>query len=102
MVAARPKVVILGSSFAGLTTARYLRQLAGDAINLVGVDRNPYMTFVPNISMEVFGLFGYPWGTPVSALWWQGSKERRGCGALRSAMLTSVRVPAKASKIDIC
>jgi sulfide:quinone oxidoreductase len=46
-------VVVLGSSFAGLTVARYIREHAGDAIDLVVVDRNPYLTFVPNIQMEV-------------------------------------------------
>jgi sulfide:quinone oxidoreductase len=51
---ARPRVVVLGSSFAGLTTARFIRERAGDAVDLVVVDRNPYLTFVPNIQMEVF------------------------------------------------
>jgi sulfide:quinone oxidoreductase len=50
---AKPKVVVLGSSFAGLTTARLVHEHAGDAIELVVVDRNPYLTFVPNIQMEV-------------------------------------------------
>ncbi len=44
---------MLGSSFAGLTTARYIREHARDAVDLVVVDRNPYLTFVPNIQMEV-------------------------------------------------
>jgi len=48
-----PRVVILGSSFAGLTTARFIREHAGDAIDLVVIDRNPYLTFVPNVQMEV-------------------------------------------------
>lgn len=46
-------MVVLGSSFAGLTTARFLREHAGDAIDLVVVDKNPYLSFVPNIQMEV-------------------------------------------------
>lgn len=54
MTGAKPTVVVLGSSFAGLTTCRFIRDLAGDAIDLVVVDRNPYLTFVPNIQMEVF------------------------------------------------
>lgn len=54
MTGSKPRVVVLGSSFAGLTAARFIRQQAGDAIELVVVDRNPYLTFVPNISMEVF------------------------------------------------
>jgi len=50
---AKPSVVMLGSSFAGLTTARFMRHHAGNSIDLTVVDRNPYMTFVPNIQMEV-------------------------------------------------
>lgn len=53
MSAAKPTVVVLGSSFAGLTTARFIRMHAADAVDLVVVDRNPYLTFVPNIQMEV-------------------------------------------------
>jgi len=49
----KPKVVVLGSSFAGLTAARFIREHAGDSVDLVVVDRNPYLTFVPNIQMEV-------------------------------------------------
>jgi sulfide:quinone oxidoreductase len=49
----RPRVLVLGSSFAGLTTARFIREHTGDAVELVVVDRNPYLTFVPNIPMEV-------------------------------------------------
>jgi len=54
MTDSKPKVVVLGSSFAGLTTARFIREHAGDAVDLVVVDRNPYLTFVPNVPMEVF------------------------------------------------
>ncbi len=54
MTHVRPHVVVLGSSFAGLTTARYLHQYAGDAIELTVIDLNPYLVFVPNISMEAF------------------------------------------------
>jgi sulfide:quinone oxidoreductase len=50
---AKPTVVILGSSFAGLTTARFLRDRVKDAAEIVVIDRNPYLTFVPNIQMEV-------------------------------------------------
>lgn len=53
MTGAKPKVVVLGSSFAGLTAARFIREHARDAVELVVVDRNPYLTFVPNIQMEV-------------------------------------------------
>ncbi|WP_249010413.1 NAD(P)/FAD-dependent oxidoreductase [Conexibacter sp. DBS9H8] len=51
---ARPHVVVLGSSFAGLTTARYIHQKAGDHVRLTVVDPNPYLIFVPNLPMEVF------------------------------------------------
>ncbi|WP_407685358.1 NAD(P)/FAD-dependent oxidoreductase [Mycobacterium sp. HUMS_1102779] len=54
MTQAKPRVLVLGSSFAGLTTARFIREHAGDAVELVVLDRNPYMTFVPNIQLEVF------------------------------------------------
>ena len=49
-----PRVVVLGSSFAGLTTARFIRHEVREKIELVVVDRNPYLTFVPNVPMEVF------------------------------------------------
>lgn len=54
MSTAKPKVVVLGSSFAGLTTARFIREHADDRVDVVVIDRNPYLTFVPNIQMEVF------------------------------------------------
>lgn len=54
MSRARPRVVILGSSFAGLTTARFIRAQCGDAVDITVIDRNPYLIFVPNIPMEVF------------------------------------------------
>jgi len=50
----KPKVVVLGSSFAGLTAARFIREHAGEKVDLVVVDRHPFLTFVPNIQMEVF------------------------------------------------
>ncbi|MFC0081044.1 NAD(P)/FAD-dependent oxidoreductase [Aciditerrimonas ferrireducens] len=50
---ATPRVVVLGSSFAGLTTARFLRARLGDRVEIVVVDRNATLTFVPNIQMEV-------------------------------------------------
>jgi len=54
MSAARPRVVVLGSSFAGLTAARFIRSRCGDEVDLTVIDRNPYLIFVPNIPMEVF------------------------------------------------
>jgi len=53
MAASKPTVVVLGSSFAGLTAARFIRHHAGASVDIVVVDRNPYLTFVPNIQMEV-------------------------------------------------
>jgi len=50
----RPRVVVLGSSFAGLTAARFIRARCAEAVDLMVVDRNPYLIFVPNIPMEVF------------------------------------------------
>jgi sulfide:quinone oxidoreductase len=50
----RPHVLVLGSSFAGLTTARYIHQRAGEGVRLTVVDPNPYLIFVPNLPMEVF------------------------------------------------
>lgn len=47
-------VVVLGSSFAGLTTARFIHALAGSGVRISVIDRSPYLTFVPNIPMEVF------------------------------------------------
>lgn len=54
MSGACPHVVILGSSFAGLTTARFIRAQCGDRVEMTVIDRNPYLIFVPNIPMEVF------------------------------------------------
>lgn len=54
MTRARPRVVVLGSSFAGLTTARFIREHCGDAVDMTVIDRNPFLIFVPNIAMEVF------------------------------------------------
>jgi sulfide:quinone oxidoreductase len=51
---AKPKVLLLGSSFAGLTAARFIREHAGDRVDLTVVDRHPYLTFIPNVPMEVF------------------------------------------------
>jgi sulfide:quinone oxidoreductase len=51
---AKAHVVVLGSSFAGLTTARFIHALAGSGVRITVIDRNPYLTFVPNIPMEVF------------------------------------------------
>ncbi len=49
-----PHVLVLGCNFAGLTTARYLREYAGGDVKITCVDRNPYLTFIPNIPLEVW------------------------------------------------
>jgi sulfide:quinone oxidoreductase len=51
---AQAHVVVLGSSFAGLTAARFIHAEAGRGVRLTVIDKNPYLTFVPNIPMEVF------------------------------------------------
>lgn len=50
----KPKVVVLGCNFAGLTVSRYLRQEAKDAIDITVIDRKNYVNFIPNIPIEVF------------------------------------------------
>lgn len=50
----KPHVVILGCNFGGLTAARFIRQSAGDAVNITVVDRKSYLAFIPNIPLEVF------------------------------------------------
>lgn len=49
-----PHIVILGSNFAGLTTARYIREYAGKDVRMSCIDRKPYLTFIPNIPIEVW------------------------------------------------
>ena len=49
-----PHILVLGCNFAGLTTARYVRAFAGDEVDITCVDRTPYLTFVPNIPLEVW------------------------------------------------
>ena len=51
---ALPHILVLGCNFAGLTTARYLREAAGDTVEITCIDRNPYLTFIPNIPLEVW------------------------------------------------
>src|SRR5680860_130516 len=50
----KPKVVVLGCNFSGLTVSRYLRQEAKDAIDITVIDRKNYVNFIPNIPIEVF------------------------------------------------
>jgi len=51
---ATPHVLVLGCNFAGLTTARYIRDFAGDDVDITCIDRKPYVTFIPNIPLEVW------------------------------------------------
>ncbi len=50
----KPHVVVLGCNFGGLTAARFIREKAGDSVDITVIDRKPYLVFVPNIQMEVF------------------------------------------------
>ena len=50
----KPHVLVLGGNFAGLTTARFIREQCGEDVNITVVDRKPYLLFVPNIPIEVF------------------------------------------------
>jgi sulfide:quinone oxidoreductase len=49
----KPRVLVLGGNFAGLTAARFIREQCGDAVDITVVDRKPYLIFVPNIGIEV-------------------------------------------------
>ena len=53
-MSAPPHILVLGCNFAGLTTARYIREFAGDGVDITCIDRNPYLTFIPNIPLEVW------------------------------------------------
>ena len=50
----KPHVLVLGGNFAGLTTARFIRERCGEDVNITVIDRKPYLLFVPNIPIEVF------------------------------------------------
>ena len=51
---AQPHILVLGTNFAGLTTARLIREYAGDDVRMTCIDRKPYLTFIPNIPIEVW------------------------------------------------
>lgn len=51
-----PRVFVLGSSFAGLTTARFLHAEAGSGVEITVIDRSPYLTFVCVNPLEVSHL----------------------------------------------
>lgn len=50
----KPKVLVLGSNFGGLTAARLIREEAGHTVDITVMDRKSYLLFVPNIPLEVF------------------------------------------------
>ncbi len=51
---ARPRILLLGANFAGRTTARYVTEKVGDRSRITVIDRKPYLTFIPNIPLEVW------------------------------------------------
>ncbi|HET9102536.1 MAG TPA: FAD-dependent oxidoreductase [Solirubrobacteraceae bacterium] len=52
----RKRVVILGSSFAGLTAALELRKRVGDRHEIVVLDPRPDFTFIPSLIWLPFGI----------------------------------------------
>jgi sulfide:quinone oxidoreductase len=50
----KPRVLVLGGNFAGLTTARFIREYCKDAAEITLIDQKPYLIFIPNIPIEVF------------------------------------------------
>lgn len=53
-MSAAPHILVLGCNFAGLTTARHIREFAAGAVDITCIDRNPYPPFIPNIPLEVW------------------------------------------------
>ncbi|MGL4227466.1 MAG: hypothetical protein ACRCR3_02280 [Tannerellaceae bacterium] len=53
----KPHVLVLGSNFGGLTAACLIREEAKETIDITVIDRKPYLLFVPNIPLEVFGYY---------------------------------------------
>lgn len=49
----KPRIVVLGSNFAGLTTARLLRKEIKEHAEITVIDRKAYLLFVPNIPETV-------------------------------------------------
>ena len=49
----KPHVVVLGANFAGLTAARFIRDEAGDKVDITVIDRKSFLVFVPNIQLEL-------------------------------------------------
>lgn len=52
----RQRVVVLGSSFAGLTAALELRKRVADRHEIVVLDPRPELTFIPSPIWLPFGL----------------------------------------------
>jgi len=51
----KPKILILGSNFAGLQVARHLRDhVKEEDVEITVVDRRNYLLFIPNIPLEIF------------------------------------------------
>ncbi len=50
----KPRILVLGGNFAGLTTARFIREYCKNAAEITLIDRKPYLIFIPNIPIEVF------------------------------------------------
>jgi sulfide:quinone oxidoreductase len=49
----KPRIIILGCNFAGLTTARYIHAVVKDKAEITIIDRKSLLTFVPNIPLQV-------------------------------------------------
>ena len=50
-----PRVVVVGSGFAGLESAFYLRQRLGQRVDLTVVSENDHLLFKPNTIYIPFG-----------------------------------------------
>ena len=62
----KPQVLGLGGNFAGLTTARFIRERCKDAVQITLMDRKPYLAF-KEMSYRTGGKFP-SWGIPLSEL----------------------------------
>lgn len=51
---AMPRILILGYNVAGLTVARLIRDRVGENPQITVVDRKGYLSFIPNIPLEVW------------------------------------------------
>src|SRR5512139_1540957 len=50
----KPHILVLGGNFAGLTTARFIRERCKDDVQITLIDRKPYLIFIHNIPIELF------------------------------------------------